>query len=139
MAKKRTKKIKVIIPDDLLRRAEKIGMSPEQIATYTDPAALLMACNAIRPQATAHPAVEKKTIVKPKLVGKTVTDSFYSVITEARSRYTSRVNYDEGQISTFMHSNKINPNTVKSILINRAMQPNDLRELVTEICIEYVK
>ena len=58
------------ISPELLLRAKKIGMAPEQIATYTDAAALEMACNAIKPQATSHPPVKKKPPVEKKKKGK---------------------------------------------------------------------
>ena len=134
MAKKKKNRISQSCRD----RAKTIGMSPEQIATYTDEKALVAACNRLKPQATAYAPVEKKPAPAPKEV-KVQIDSFNSVILLARSRHTSRVNYDEMKINDYLTKNRIHPKQVKTISIRRDMQPNKKQELVTFVSIKYVK
>jgi hypothetical protein len=133
-----SKKKKNRISGPLLDRAKRIGMSPEQIATYTDEKALMAACNRIKPQATTYAPVVKKPAPAPKKAEQFM-DTFDSVISLARSHHTSRVNYDEMQINSYMVRKRINPKQVETILISRDMKPDKRNELVTRVHIKYVK
>jgi len=134
MSKKKKNKISPLWRD----RAKTIGMSPEQIATYTEVEALIAACNRIKPQATTYPPPEKKPATSPKKPEQ-VKMVFESVISLARSRYTSRASYDEIQINDFLVRNRINPKQIGAIVIRRNMQPDKKQSLITNVRIEYVK
>lgn len=133
MAKKKNK-----ISTLWLDRAKAVGLSPEQIATYTDEKALIAACNRIKPQATSYPPVSVKPKPAPKKI-EIAKESFSSVISLARSRHTSRTSYDEGQINNYMVRNRINPKQVKTVSLRRIMQADKGLNLITYVCIEYVK
>ena len=83
---------------ETVARAKKLGMSDEMIATYTDETVLFMACQNIKPQATA--TLEKPKQKKPhfRVVGKPLQETFNSEITERRAMHVSRVSYDEGAV-----------------------------------------
>ena len=131
MAKKKRKKSK--FPGELLIRAKKIGLSDAQIANYTDVAALTMACDNIKPQATVH-ETKAPPQAKPKPEGKTVKFQFMSTISVNRAKHVNRASYDEMNLNTKLCGIQ----NVKKVTMIRDYVPVD-GELNTKIFVEYVK
>ena len=123
----------------LIKRAKKLGMTDEQIATYTDSVALTMACSQIKPQATLHPELPVKKPVYRRPVGVPTQAAFVTVVTEARATHVSRSTYDEGQLSDFCCREKIDPRSITKLTFTRDCTLNSRSCFETTIEIEYVK
>ncbi len=127
------------IPKALYDRATKIvGFTDEQIATYPDAVSLEMACQRIKPQASAIAAVRPKLTVPSRLKGEPATIDFTSEISEVRAAHIQRPSYDDMQMNDFLRRERIDLRSVQMVTLVR-----DYRVvggvMTTEMCIDYVK
>ena len=129
------------IPKALYERATKIiGWTDEQIATFSDAASLEMACQRIKPQASAIAATKRKppphSDYLPK--GESVSIDFTSEISIARAVHVQRTSYDEMQMNDFLRRERIDLRSVQMVTLVRDYKPvNGI--MTTEMCIDYLK
>ena len=105
------------LPDDLIKRARKIGFTDEQIASYADAKALEAACDRIKPQVTPQPPPKKRQIFKPfpeKPKGEPAQAVCTSQITTLRAAHVIRAGYDQSNMEMFcrQHNPKIFPESI---------------------------
>lgn len=130
------------LPAALIEWAKQIGFTEEQIATYTDPEKLRMACNRIKPRATPEPEVKARQIYKPfkdEPKGELVQAVFTSEITTIRAEHLVRAGYDDGNLGVFCRKEKIRPETIQRVIVVRNYIPNERGILTTTFIIEYLK
>jgi len=133
------------LPAALIERAKKIGFSDEQIAAYTDPEALEMACNRIKPQVTAPPPKKKKRQIfrpfKDKPKGKPAQATCISEINTIRAAHVIRAGYDESNMGVFcrQHKPKILPESIQKVTVVRDYVPNKRDILTSTITIDYLE
>jgi len=126
--------------DNLIARAKEIGFTDEQIATYSDPAALKIACDQVRLQATAHESpLKKKPVPYRRPVGVPSQATCTIEITDARANYVRRCTYDEGQLGDFCRRERIDPRSIVKLTIIRDCVLNSRGCFITEILIDYIK
>ena len=124
---------------ELVARAKKVGLSDEQIATYTDDVALKMICDQIKPQATAHPPIAKKKFVYRRPVGVPAQAEIQTEITQARATHISRASYDEDQLGDACLRLNIDPASITKLTFERNCVLNGKGYFETQIKIDYVK
>ena len=126
------------VPKALYDRARKIGWTDEQIAAFSDHTSLQMACQRVKPQATAQAEPKPKRKPQPSMKGEPASISFTSEISETRAVHVSRVTYDEMQMNDFIRKQRINLRSIQKVTLERDFVP--VRgQLITEMCIDYVK
>ena len=127
------------IPAEYIDRAKVLGMTDEQIATYSDPVILKMACDQIKPQATAY-SVEKKPVpVRRQFTGEPAQATCVIEITETRATHVHRCNYDEGQLGDFCRRQRIDVASIEKLTFIRDCLPDKRRYLTTTVIIDYRK
>ncbi len=111
----------------LIKRAKKIGMTEEMIATYPDATALKNACDAMSPQSNpdARPSTGKATgkVVLPQMPDKFEIDSKL----EARFVTQNRARFDENNLQLELRR------------INRRFGPSKPVKIVKIITFEKIK
>lgn len=125
---------------DLIERAKKIGFTDEQIATYTDPEKLKMACDRLKPQVTPQP--KKRQIFKPfkdKPKGKKARATFETTISVKRAQAVIRAGYDNMILGDFLRKEKIRPESVQKVTIIRNYVPDKREILTSKIIVDYLR
>jgi len=134
---------KAILPEALIERAKNIGFTDEQISTYTDPTDLEMACNRLKPQATPQPAPKKPRpkyrIVADKPKGEPAVIKTTTTISVMRAQNVRRSDYDESLLWMFCRKNKIKPEDIRKITLERDCVPDKKENLTTFITVDYWK
>lgn len=137
---------KPIFPAALIERAKSVGFADEQIATYTDPKALEMACDRIRPQVTQHhPQPKKKRqLYKPfrdEPKGEPAQATFTSEISVFRASNLVRASYDDSNLGVFcrQHRPKILMDSIQRVTVIRNYVPNKKDILTTTFVIDYLQ
>lgn len=123
----------------IVKRAQKIGMSNEMISTYSDAAALQMACQVIKPQATSKPFFRKRPPPEMRIKGEPANITFTSEITEARAGLVNRVTYDEGQMNDFLRRERIDLRSIQHVRVDRNFEADCHSILSTGFIINYLK
>lgn len=131
------------LPPELIERAKKVGFTDEQIASYTDPEALEMACNRIKPQTTPQPQ-KKRQIFRPfkeKPKGKPAKATCISEISARRAAHVIRAGYDQSNMEVFcrQYKPKILPESIQKVTVVRNYVPNKKDILTSKIIIQYLK
>ena len=125
-------------PAELVDRAKDCGLRVDQIVNYTDPAALTIMCDQLKPVATAHTGV--KRVIRPyrRPKGEPAQVTMKSEISELRASHVARYSYDEGQLHEYCRRNKIDLMSIIKITFVRNCVPNG-STFTTEIIIDYLK
>ena len=125
-------------PAELVKRAEDCGLRIDQIVNYTDPAALTIMCDQLKPLATAYSGV--KRVVRPhrRPKGEPAQVTMKSEISELRASHVARYSYDEGQLHEYCRRNRIDLMSIIKITFGRFCVP-DGDTFTTEIIIDYLK
>ena len=127
------------LPVDLVKRARKIGLVDEQIATYTDPATLKMACDNLKPQATAQPKFRRRPKAPMRIEGVPTKIDFETEISEIREKHVNRVVYDERLMNDFLRKQRIDTRSIQNVEIKRSYVGDCTGILRTIMVIEYLK
>lgn len=136
------------LPTELIERAKKIGFTKEQIAAYTDPKALEMACDRIKPQVNLpQPEImwpKKRQIFRPfreKPKGEPAQAICISEISVLRAANVIRAGYDESNMGVFCrrHNPKILPENIQRVTVLRNYVPNKRDILTSTIIIDYLE
>ncbi len=131
-------------PVELVKRARKIGLTTEQIETYTDSASLKMACDNIKPEVTPQPKTKRPLFRRrggPNMrdKGTPAVTSFTTEISELRVRHVNRVDYDDRLMHDHLRRNKIDTRSIQKVTIERNYVGDDIGVLKTEMVIDYLK
>jgi hypothetical protein len=115
-------------------------MTDEQLDTYTEPLALKMVCDNIKPQVTPQKAKFRKRKAIPMRKGGTpATLKVTSVISVERAVHCQRCSYDESQMRGELMKRRIQYESVQSIQFDRCNKPDSQSRLTTEITVNYLK
>ena len=125
-------------PAELVKRAEDCGLRVDQIVNYTDPAALTIMCDQLKPLATAYSGV--KRVVRPhrRPKGEPAQVTMKSEISELRASHVARYSYDEGQLHEYCRRNRIDLMSIIKLTFERFCVPTG-STFTTEIIIDYLK
>jgi len=140
----KTKELRERFGDDLYVRAtlskNKIGMTDEQLDTYTDPNALKMVCDNIKPRVTPQEStMRRKPPIPRRKKGVKATVELESVITVDRAQYVQRSSYDESEMRGRLMRLRIPYESVQSVVFNRNNIPDMRKRLTTKITVNYLK
>ena len=129
----------ILLSSDIVKRAKNLGFTDEQIATYTDPVALKIACDQVKPQATLYSEPEKKVTHHRRFVGEPAQAICVTEITEVRASHVPRCTYDEGQLGDFCRRERIAPDSIQKLTFTRDCVLTDQKVFITKIVIDYLK
>jgi len=118
----------------------KIGMTNDQLDDYTDPNALKMACDNIKPQVTPQETTMRpRPPIPMRKKGVPTTVELESVMTVARAQHVQRSSYDESEMRGQLMRMRIPYETVQSVVFNRDNKPSMRKMLTTKITVNYLK
>ena len=130
-------------PVQLVDRAKKIGFSDEQIATYTDPEKLEMACDRLKPQVKPLPPPKNKRQVfrpfKEQPKGEPAQAVFTSQISALRAANLIRAGYDDSNLGVFCRQHKIRAESIQKVTVVRNYVPDKRDILTSTFIIDYLK
>ncbi len=131
--------LKLEYGEELYAYARKIGLIDEQIASYTDRNTLYMACQNIKPQATALAEPVKRPAPVRSIRGVPADIEFICTLDESRARNINRVNYDDMQMNSFLRKQRIEIRGIQRVMIDRDYKPDRRGILTTVMVISYLK
>lgn len=126
--------------DRATKSENKIGMTDDQLDTYTDPFALKMVCDNIRPVTTPQTSdVRKPRPPQMRKVGTPAILNVVSVITAVRAVHVQRSSYDEMQMRDELMRQRIRPESIQSVELDRNYIPDASGDLETKMVVHYLK